>query len=184
MNTFFIGNEMFVRLGFFLGIFFSMAAWEMAAPRRVLEQSKFTRWANNLVLTFFNTFLLRLVFPAAAVGTALFAGKKGWGLFNAISLPEWMAGLVSIIILDLAIYAQHVAFHKVAVFWRLHRMHHTDLDIDVTTGARFHPVEIIISMAIKMGIVAALGAPAWSVVAFEVLLNGTSMFNHSNISMN
>ncbi|MFP4573784.1 MAG: sterol desaturase family protein [Desulfobacterales bacterium] len=184
MNTFFIGNEMFVRLGFFLGIFFFMAAWEMAAPRRVPEQSKFIRWSNNLVLTFFNTFLLRLVFPAAAVGTALLANEKGWGFFNAITLPQWAAGLASIIILDLAIYVQHVVFHKVALFWRLHRMHHTDLDIDVTTGARFHPVEIIISMALKMGVVAALGAPAWSVVTFEVLLNGTSMFNHSNISMN
>ena len=184
MNALLIGNEMFIRLGFFLGIFFVMAAWEKASPRRALQQSKLTRWANNLGLTFFNTFVLRLLFPAAAVGTALIADEKGWGLFHAISLPGWAGGLASIVILDLVVYAQHVAFHKVPVLWRLHRMHHIDLDIDVTTGARFHPVEIIISMAIKMGAVAALGAPAWSVVAFEVLLNGTSMFNHSNISIN
>lgn len=183
MNALLIGNEMFVRLGFFLGIFFVMAAWEKAAPRRALQQSKLTRWANNLGLTFFNTFVLRLLFPAAAVGTALIADEKGWGLFHAISLPGWAGGLASIVIFDLVVYAQHVAFHKVPVLWRLHRMHHIDLDIDLTTGARFHPVEIIISMAIKMGAVAALGAPAWSVVVFEVLLNGTSMFNHSNISM-
>ncbi|MFW6080904.1 MAG: sterol desaturase family protein [Desulfosalsimonas sp.] len=184
LNMLLIDNEMFLRLGFFLGIFLSMSAWEAAAPRRVLQQKKFTRWANNLGLTFFNSFLVRLVFPAAAVGTAVVAAEKGWGLFNALSLPGWLSGVASVVILDLVIYAQHVAFHKVPLFWRLHRMHHIDLDIDVTTGARFHPVEIVASMALKMGAVAALGAPAWSVVVFEILLNGTSMFNHSNISMN
>lgn len=184
MNVLLLGNEMLRRLGFFLGIFVSMAAWETAAPRRVLQQSKGTRWASNLSLTFLNAFLLRLVFPAAAVGAAVLADQKGWGLFHTVPGPQWAAGLFSIIILDMAIYAQHVAFHKIPVFWRLHRMHHTDLDIDVTTGTRFHPVEIIISMAIKIGVVTALGAPAWAVVIFEILLNATSMFNHSNIFLN
>lgn len=179
-----IDNEIFLRLGFFLGIFASMTAWEAAAPRRVLQHSKWLRWSRNLALTFLNGFLLRLVFPAAAVGAALFAEQKGWGLFHVIPFPDWIAGLFSVLILDLAIYAQHVAFHKIPIFWRLHRMHHTDLDIDVTTGARFHPIEIIASMAIKIGVVAALGAPAWAVVIFEILLNGTSMFNHSNIFLN
>ncbi len=181
VNMLLIDNEMFLRLGFFLGIFILMASWETAAPRRTLSQSKTVRWTNNLVLTFLNAFVLRLVFPAAAVGSALIARQKGWGLFNTISVPSLVSGATSIVVLDLAIYAQHVAFHKVSIFWRLHRMHHTDLDIDVTTGARFHPVEIILSMVIKIGTVFALGAPAWAVVVFEILLNATSMFNHSNI---
>jgi sterol desaturase/sphingolipid hydroxylase (fatty acid hydroxylase superfamily) len=184
MNMFLIDNEVFLRLGFFLGIFFCMAIWERLVPRRFLAQSKSIRWANNLGLTLFNALLVRLIFPAAAVGTALYGAEKGWGLFRVIDLSEWAGGLVSIIVLDLAIYTQHVLFHKVPSFWRFHRMHHTDLDFDVTTGARFHPLEILLSMGIKMGVVAAIGAPAWSVIVFEVLLNGTSMFNHSNISMN
>ncbi len=178
-----IDNEIFVRLGFFAGIFFFMAAWEALLPRRSLQQNKFTRWTNNLGLTVVNGLVLRVVFPAAAVGTAVFAEQKDWGLLNQFTFPGGFNGAAAIIVLDLAIYTQHVVFHKVPVVWRLHRMHHTDLDIDVTTGARFHPLEIILSMAIKMGVVLALGAPAWSVVVFEVLLNGTSMFNHSNISI-
>jgi len=184
VNMLLLENAAIIRLGFFLGIFSAMAIWEAKAPRRVLQQSKPTRWTNNLILTFLNTFVVRLVFSAAAAGTALLAAEKGWGLFNTLPVPEWISGLLSVLVLDLAIYIQHVIFHKVPVFWRLHRMHHTDLDIDVTTGARFHPLEIIISMALKMGLVVALGTPAWAVVVFEVLLNGTSMFNHSNINMN
>lgn len=178
-----IDQEIFVRIGFFAGIFFFMAAWEALSPRRPLRQSKFTRWSNNLGLTVFNGLVLRVVFPAAAVGTALFVEQKGWGLLNQFTFPVWFNGVAAILFLDLAIYTQHVVFHKVPVLWRLHRMHHTDLDFDVTTGARFHPVEIILSMVIKMGVVLVLGAPAWAVVVFEVLLNGTSMFNHSNISI-
>lgn len=174
-------QEMVVRLGFFLGVFFVMALWEVRRPRRELTQKKMSRWLNNLGLTFFNSLLLRLIFPAAAVGAAILAREKGWGLFNQFSAPEILAGLISIIILDFAVYSQHLIFHKVPIFWRLHRMHHTDLDIDVTTGARFHPVEIILSMVIKIGVVLALGAPAWSVVVFEIVLNVTSMFNHSNV---
>jgi sterol desaturase/sphingolipid hydroxylase (fatty acid hydroxylase superfamily) len=184
VNMFLMDQEIFLRLGFFLGIFFVMAFWEKLRPRRMLKQNKLNRWLNNLGLTFFNSFLLRIVFPAAAAGVALLADQRGWGLFNRVDMPELFAGIICIIILDLAIYIQHVVFHKVSLFWRLHRMHHTDLDIDVTTGARFHPVEIILSMIIKMGVVLAIGAPVWSVIVFEIILNGTSMFNHSNAYIN
>lgn len=183
MNMFLIDQAFAIRLGCFVGIFMCMAGWEAWAPRRRLTQRKSIRWANNLGLAFLNAILTSLVFSLAAVGAALFAAEKGWGLFNQYSGPAWLKGLISIIVLDLAIYTQHVIFHKVPIFWRLHRMHHTDLDIDVTTGTRFHPVEIILSMLIKMGLVISLGAPAWSVIIFEVLLNGTSVFNHGNLHM-
>ncbi|MBI5556757.1 MAG: sterol desaturase family protein [Deltaproteobacteria bacterium] len=176
-----VANEVAVRLSFFLGIFFAVASWEALAPRRSLTQRKGTRWLNNLGLTLLNALLLRLAFPAAAVGVALYGAAKEWGLLQAIPAPVWAGGLLAIVVLDLAIYAQHLLFHKVPLLWRLHRMHHTDLDIDVTTGARFHPLEILLSMGIKMGIIITLGAPAWSVIVFEVLLNATSMFNHGNV---
>ncbi|WP_035243670.1 sterol desaturase family protein [Desulfonatronovibrio hydrogenovorans] len=173
-------QELVIRLSFFLGIFSIMALWENRYPRRKLTQPKWKRWLNNLGLTLFNSVLLRILFPVAAVGVAILAQNNQWGLFQQLAVHQILAGIVSIIILDFAIYSQHLIFHKVPILWRLHRMHHTDLDIDVTTGARFHPVEIILSMLIKIGIVLALGAPAWSVVVFEVILNATSMFNHSN----
>ena len=181
MNMFLIDNEVFLRLSFFMGIFLCMALWEMLAPRRALTHKRLARWPNNIGLMVFNSFLVVLVFPIAAVGTALYAAEKGWGLLQIISLPTWAEGLAAIVVLDLLIYFQHVLFHRVPLFWRFHRMHHTDLDIDVTTGARFHPIEILLSLAIKMGIVLTIGAPAWSVIVFEILLNGTSMFNHSDI---
>jgi len=184
MNMFIIDNEVFIRLGFFFGIFFSMAIWEMIAPRRSLSQPKRIRWFNNIGITVFNSVLVRLVFPAAAVGAAVLSEQQRWGLFNILIVPKLIAGVVAVIILDLTIYTQHVIFHKVPLLWRLHRMHHTDLDVDVTTGARFHPVEILLSMGIKIGMVFIIGVYAWSVVVFEVLLNGTSMFNHSNVFMN
>ncbi|MEE9524358.1 MAG: sterol desaturase family protein [Thermodesulfovibrionales bacterium] len=176
-------KEIAIRLLFFFGIFISMALWEWISPRRALTQNKITRWTGNLTLTFFNAALIRVVFPVTATGVALLGAENHWGMFNYMVFPQWTSGLIAIGMLDVAIYGQHVLFHKVPFLWRLHRMHHTDLDVDVTTGARFHPLEILLSMVIKMGIVVAIGAPAWSVVAFEVLLNGTSMFNHSNISI-
>lgn len=181
MNSFFIQFEAFLRLVFFLGIFCGMVLWERFSPRRSLTQNRTTRWLNNIGLVAFNTLLVRLLFPAAAVGAAVYAEAKGWGLLRQAALPEWVAGITAIAVLDLVIYLQHVLFHKVPFFWRFHRMHHTDLDIDVTSGTRFHPVEILISMGIKIGTVVLLGAPVWSVIAFEILLNGTAMFNHSNI---
>jgi sterol desaturase/sphingolipid hydroxylase (fatty acid hydroxylase superfamily) len=158
-----------------------MALWEWLAPRRVLTVSKVLRWANNLGIVFLNTLLLRVLFPAAAVSMTVFAHSRGWGLFNHFETPYALAVLTSVVAMDLAIYLQHVMFHAVPALWRLHRVHHADLDFDVTTGARFHPIEIILSMLFKFAVIAVLGAPVLAVVIFEVLLNATAMFNHSNV---
>jgi len=176
-----LGSEVYVRFGFFFGIFAVMALWELAAPRRVLSTPKTHRWFINLVITFLNPVALRLLFPLSATGIALLAREKSWGLFNLLAFDGWTAGLIAIILLDLTIYLQHVLFHHVKVLWRLHMVHHTDLDIDVTTGARFHPVEIILSMVIKVAMVVVIGVPVWSVLVFEIVLNGMAMFNHSNV---
>lgn len=184
MNMFVLDKEILMRLSFFVGIFSFMAIWEIISPRRILTTPKGTRWLSNLLITFLNSVIVRWVYPVTAVGLAIVSMERHWGAFNIIGVPEWIAGILAILIFDLTIYTQHVLFHKIPLFWRLHRMHHTDLDIDVTTGARFHPFEIIISMGIKMVVLVMLGAPPWSVLAFEVLLNSTSMFNHSNILMN
>jgi sterol desaturase/sphingolipid hydroxylase (fatty acid hydroxylase superfamily) len=183
MNEFILNHEPVIRLASFLGIFAVMAVWELLAPRRVLSQSKRQRWLNNLGLVVFNTALLRLVFPLAAVGMATAAELNGWGLFNRIEVSGWLALIASVVILDGAIYLQHVMFHAVPLFWRLHRVHHADLDFDVTTGSRFHPVEILLSMLIKFAVIVLLGPPIVAVVVFEVLLNATAMFNHSNVRL-
>jgi sterol desaturase/sphingolipid hydroxylase (fatty acid hydroxylase superfamily) len=176
-----IDNEIYIRLGFFFGVFGVMALFELVSPRRKLRTSKAVRWFNNLSITFIDSFTVRLVFPIMALDMAKLGVERGWGIFHVVNAPEPVAGIVSIILLDLVIYVQHVVFHLVYPLWRIHRMHHTDLDIDVTTGARFHPFEILMSMGIKLGAVFALGPPVWAVLVFEVLLNATSMFNHSNI---
>ena len=183
MDTFILAHEKEIRLGCFLGIFIIMAISELRGPKRGLKAPKRGRWLINLGITFLNMAVVRVIFAAGAMGTALWAASRGWGLFNNIAMPPVIEGLICIALLDLLIYTQHVVFHHVKPFWRLHMMHHTDLDIDVTTGARFHPVEIFLSMLIKIAAVAALGAPAWSVVVFEVILNGLAMFNHSNVSL-
>jgi len=183
LTTLVLENEPTIRLGFFIGVLAVMALWELLAPRRPLTVSKALRWASNLSIVFLNSALLRLIFPAAAVGMAVFAQEQGWGLFNYVNVPYGVAVLVSVAVLDLAIYLQHVMFHAVPALWRLHRMHHADLDFDVTTGARFHPIEILLSMLIKFAVIAVLGPPAVAVVIFEVLLNATAMFNHSNVRM-
>jgi sterol desaturase/sphingolipid hydroxylase (fatty acid hydroxylase superfamily) len=170
-----------IRLGTFGGVFIAMAVWEVFGPRRKQKVQRGVRWPNNLGVVALDTLLVRLVFPTTAVGLAVFAESHGWGLLNAFALPDWIAVISSIILLDLAIYFQHVLFHAVPALWRLHRMHHADLAFDVTTGLRFHPIEIFLSMVIKLAVVAALGAPAVAVLIFEVLLNATSMFNHSDI---
>ncbi|GMQ76944.1 MAG: sterol desaturase family protein [Gammaproteobacteria bacterium] len=182
-SRFVMSYEAPIRLGFFLGIFAVMALWEWRAPRRTLSVSKVLRWASNLGLVFLNTLLLRVLFPAAAVGMAVFAHSRGWGLANLFETPYALAVLAAVVAMDFVIYLQHVMFHAVPALWRLHRVHHADLDIDVTTGARFHPIEIILSMLIKFAAIAVLGAPALAVVIFEVLLNATAMFNHSNVRM-
>jgi sterol desaturase/sphingolipid hydroxylase (fatty acid hydroxylase superfamily) len=178
-----IENELIIRVGFFFGVLALMATWEVLAPRRTLKTSKPARWFNNLSITFLNSLLVRLLFPVLGIGIALFSADRGWGLFHIMRMPELVAGIITICILDFVIYVQHVVFHRVTPFWMLHMMHHTDLDIDVTTGSRFHPLEIIISMGIKIVCIILLGAPPWSVLCFEVLLNATSMFNHSNAFM-
>ena len=172
-----------LRLGAFFGILALMAGWETLAPRRALKLARRMRWPANLGMVVLNSVLIRLLFPAAAVGMALFAQANGWGIFNHFALPGWAALAAGVVLLDLAIYLQHVLFHAVPALWRLHRMHHADLDIDVTTGARFHPVEIVLSMLIKFAAIVALGVPPEGVLLFEVLLNGTSMFNHANVRM-
>ena len=176
-------HETTIRLGFFLGIFAVMAVWELIAPRRVLTVSKPARWTSNLGIVFLNTVVLRLLFPAAAVGMAVLADTRDWGLFNSFQAPCLLAVLVSVIAMDFVIYLQHVMVHAVPLLWRLHRVHHADLDFDVTTGVRFHPFEIILSMLIKFATIMVIGPPVVAVVIFEVVLNATSMFNHSNIKI-
>jgi sterol desaturase/sphingolipid hydroxylase (fatty acid hydroxylase superfamily) len=176
-----VANEILIRSSAFLCVFVVMAAFEVAVPRRRREIPRLLRWTNNLGVVVIDTILVRLAFPLVAVGIALLAEERGWGLFNAVEIPAWAAFAVTLLALDLAIYLQHVMFHAVPAFWRLHRMHHADLEFDVTTGLRFHPVEILLSMGIKIGVVAALGPPAAAVLVFDLLLNATAMFNHSNV---
>lgn len=175
--------EVSIRLGFFFGIFAVMALWEIVAPRRALTVSRAVRWANNLGLVFFNSFVLRLLFPAAAVGVAVFAAEQGWGLLNYYQLPLALSVVLAVVAMDFIIYLQHILVHAVPVLWRLHRVHHADLDYDVTTGARFHPIEIILSMLIKFATIVVLGPPIVAVVIFEVVLNAMAMFNHGNVRL-
>ncbi|RLA63833.1 MAG: sterol desaturase family protein [Epsilonproteobacteria bacterium] len=176
-----LNNETILRLSFFFGIFGIVALWEIIFPKRPLTQSKWIRWYSNLGIVFFNSIVLRLVFSTTAVGFAYLVKENSLGLFNQYNVSTNVALIASVILLDLAIYLQHVMFHAVPTLWKLHRMHHTDLDYDVTTGARFHPIEIVLSMIIKLSIIFLLGVPPLAVVIFEILLNATAMFNHGNI---
>ncbi len=178
-----LSAEPTIRLAAFSFVLLAMALWEVAAPRRRRDIPRVIRWTNNIALVVIDTIVLRLTFPILAVGLAVMAEERGWGLFNAIDAPFWVVVTVSMLLLDLAIYLQHVVFHAVPALWRLHRMHHADLDFDATTGLRFHPVEILISMVIKLAVVAALGPPAIAVLLFEVVLNATALFNHANINL-
>ena len=175
--------EIAVRLGIAATLFAALALWEWRAPRRRLAVGRRGRWLGNLGILAVDLVAVRLLVPTAAVGVALLAAERGWGLLPALGAPYWPAAILSVIALDLTIWAQHYVFHHVPVLWRLHRVHHADIEIDVSTGVRFHPLEIVVSLMIKMTAVAALGAPAAAVVAFEVLLNATSMFNHSNVAL-
>jgi sterol desaturase/sphingolipid hydroxylase (fatty acid hydroxylase superfamily) len=167
IDAFLLAYEIYIRLGSFFGVFFVMALWELVAPRRQLIVPKLLRWTNNLALVFLNALILRLLFSAAAVGMALFAGEREWGLFNYYPVSFPVAVISSVIIMGMVIY-----------------LHHADPDFDVTTGARFHPLEIILSMLIKFAVIIILGPPVIAVIIFEVLLNATAMFNHSNIRLN
>jgi len=182
-GDFVLQNEPAVRLGFFLGIFIMMAVWELLAPRRALTISKALRWSNNIGLVFINTIILRLLFPAGAIGVAAFVVNNGWGLLNYYSLPPAIAVLLSVVAMDFVIYLQHVMVHAIPLLWRLHRVHHTDLDFDLTTGSRFHSLEIILSMLIKFATIIVIGPPIIAVVIFEVILNGMAMFNHANVKL-
>jgi len=176
-----LAHEAWLRLTAFIAIFAAMAAWEVRTPRRDPEQGRATRWPTNIGLLVIDGLVVRMLIPTAAVGIAMLGEARGWGLLNNLDLPGWLALLLAVIVLDLAIYLQHVLFHAVPAFWRLHRVHHSDMDFDLTTAVRFHPIEILLSMLIKMGLVAALGAPALAVMLFEVILNGMAMFNHGNV---
>ncbi|HEY8585683.1 MAG TPA: sterol desaturase family protein [Rhodanobacter sp.] len=180
MTSFLLAHEPAIRLAAFAGIFVVMALWEVLAPRREQVIGRWRRWPSNLGIVVIDSLLVRLLLPTAAVGVALFAEAHEWGLLHALDVPGWLAVMASMLLLDLVIYLQHIMFHAVPLFWRLHRMHHTDLEFDLTTGARFHPLEILLSLVIKLGVIVALGAPAVAVLLFEVLLNATSMFNHAN----
>jgi sterol desaturase/sphingolipid hydroxylase (fatty acid hydroxylase superfamily) len=172
-------NEPLIRIAAFATCFGAFALLEVVQPRRRLRLDRLIRWPANLALTLLNTLLIRMLFPLAAVGFAATLDEPGLlGLLELTGLP---AVITAIILLDLAIYAQHVLFHRVPVLWRLHRMHHTDLDLDVTSGTRFHPLEILLSMLIKLAAIWVIGAPAVAVMLFEVLLNAGAMFNHANL---
>jgi sterol desaturase/sphingolipid hydroxylase (fatty acid hydroxylase superfamily) len=177
-----LSSSEILRLAAFAGVLLSMALWELRAPRRKQRLARTARWPSNIAVVVLDTLLVRLV-PIGAVALALLAEARGWGLFNALGLPAWVTVPVGVVVLDLAIYLQHVLFHAVPALWRFHRMHHADLEFDVTTGVRFHPIEILLSMAIKLVVVLALGTPALAVLSFEILLNATSLFNHGNVEL-
>jgi len=174
-------NEVYWRLGVFCGLLLAIALWETLKPRRPWHLGRGSRWVNHIALSVVNTLIVRFLIPVTVAVFASMLEVRGFGLLNWLSLPTWLAVVVGVLLLDLAIYTQHYYFHKLDFFWRFHRMHHTDLDFDVTTGVRFHPIEILISMVIKFAVVLVIGPPAVAVVLFEILLNATSMFNHGNI---
>ncbi|EGU30505.1 hypothetical protein VII00023_10864 [Vibrio ichthyoenteri ATCC 700023] len=176
-------NPDMIRLSFFLSTLVLCGLWEWLAPRKTLTQNKGQRWFNNLGLIGFNSLCLNLFMPLLAIEAALWAQQSHVGLLNWLSLPVWLNIAIAIIALDFAIYVQHVVFHRIPWLWRLHRMHHADQDIDVTTGARFHPIEMIMSMWIKIAIVVSLGISPLAVLLFEIILNVSAMFNHSNAKL-
>jgi sterol desaturase/sphingolipid hydroxylase (fatty acid hydroxylase superfamily) len=180
MGEFILNHQAAIRLGSFFLILAAMGIWEALAPRRQRRLTRLARWPHNIGIVLVNTLLVRALFPMAAVGMAFYAQSRGWGLLSGVHIAPWILVPLCVVALDLAIYLQHVMFHAIPLLWRFHRMHHADLDFDVTTGARFHPVEIILSMIIKFAVIIALGPPAIAVLAFEVILNATAMFNHSN----
>ena len=178
-----IAYEPEIRLFVFLFVFAAMATAETLWPRRGRVLGRGRRWLTNLAIVAINSFVVRLIFPVLAVGAGLWATQNGYGLLPQLALPYWIKGIIAVVVLDLAIYFQHVVSHKVALLWRLHQVHHADRDIDVTTGARFHPLEIMLSMAWKLVVVTAIGAPPEAVFVFEVILNGMAMFNHANVHL-
>ncbi len=183
IHDYILNHEASLRLTIFIAVFTAVAIAEIRFPKRPLQIKKSRRWLNNLSLVILNSLILRLLFPAAAVGAAIFAERQAWGIFNYLDWSPVLVIPLTLLTMDLLIYLQHVLFHAVPVLWRLHRVHHTDLDYDLTTGARFHPVEIILSMLIKITIIFALGPPAIAIIVFEIVLNAAAMFNHGNLSL-
>lgn len=175
--------EPWIRLGTFTAVLLLLALLEVLMPRRRLSMGRLRRWPGNLGIVALDTLLVRILFPVAAVGAALIAEERGWGLFNLAALPAWLEIALAVILLDLLLYGQHVLFHRVQWLWRVHRVHHADRDFDVTTGLRFHPIEILLSMAIKVAAVMLLGATALAVLIFEILLNASAMWSHSNFRL-
>jgi sterol desaturase/sphingolipid hydroxylase (fatty acid hydroxylase superfamily) len=183
LESFVVAHEAAIRIGFFLATLVAMAAWEMLAPRRAPTISKTLRWSSNLGLVVLNSILVRVLLPLGATGMAAFAVTNGWGALNHFEVPLWLAVPVAVIALDLAIWLQHVVTHAVPALWRLHRVHHADLDYDFTTGVRFHPIESFLSMLVKFAVIGVLGPPVVAVVIFEILLNASSTFNHGNVRL-
>ena len=183
MRELILGHEPAIRVGFFLGILAVMALWEALAPRRLAPLGRWARWPSNLGIVALNTVVVRLLLPTTAVVLALVGEREGWGLLHHFALPGWLALTLAVIALDLVVYLQHVMVHAVPLLWRLHRVHHADLHFDVTTGARFHPIEIVLSMLIKFAAILVVGPAPEAVVVFEVLLNATAMFNHGNVRL-
>ena len=179
-QTFFLDNELIIRLVAFFGIFGLVAMTELIIPKRTLRINKMKRWFNNIGLIVFNSLILRFIIPFTGVMVALLCQEKGFGVFNLITVPSWIAILSCIILLDLLIYTQHVVFHLVPIFWRLHKVHHSDLDYDLTMASRFHPIEMGLSLCLRCFFIALLGVPVIAVILFEVILNGAAMFNHGN----
>ena len=178
-----LSTETIIRLGCFLGLFAALAVCEAAFPRRARAVSRRLRWLSNVAVSTLNQAFLRVVLPASAVALAVYAQQQGWGLLGRLTLPSWLEIAVAVLVLDLAIYVQHVLYHRIPILWRFHRMHHADIDFDVTTGIRFHPVSVLLSGFIKLGVVVVLGPAPLAVLIFEVLLNATSLFNHSNLKI-
>ncbi len=178
-----MAHEPLIRMGFFLGVFAVVALGEVAAPRRALKLPRTLRWTSNLGLVLLNTVLVRLLFPTAAVGMAALSADKDWGLLHNFAVPFWLAVPLAVVAMDFVIWLQHVMVHAVPALWRLHRVHHADIDYDLTTGTRFHPLEIVLSMGIKFATITLLGAPVLAVVVFEVLLSACATFNHGNIRL-
>ena len=182
-ETWVMAHEPLIRVGFFAGVFALVALWELASPRRALRLTRRQRWTANLGTVLLNTVVVRLVFPTAAVGMAALGVERGWGLLNNFAVPFWLAVPLAVVAMDFVIWLQHVMVHAVPALWRLHRVHHADLDYDLTTGTRFHPLEIVLSMGIKFATITLLGAPVLAVVIFEVLLSACATFNHGNIRL-
>jgi sterol desaturase/sphingolipid hydroxylase (fatty acid hydroxylase superfamily) len=183
LETWVMAHEPHLRVGFFFGVFVLVALWERVSPRRALSLTRRQRWSANLGIVLLNTVLVRVLFPTAAVGMAALAAENGWGLLNHFAVPFWLAVPLAVVAMDFVIWLQHVMVHAVPALWRLHRVHHADLDYDLTTGTRFHPLEIVLSMGIKFATITLLGAPVLAVVVFEVVLSACATFNHGNLRL-